>query len=225
MDPILHVVATPIGNLKDITARAVEVLKECDFIVAEDRNRALKLLTHFETRKPIVSINSYNEARKAKEIAAKLLTGKSCALITGAGTPCISDPGRAVVNECHNEGIEVRAVPGPSAVISALSISGLYVDRFLFYGFLPLKTGKKRRALKELHSLSVPIVFYESPRRVLDTLRVLREELGNRTAAVFKEMTKVHESVLRASLEDIIEEFYEVDPKGEYTIIVSGMEK
>jgi 16S rRNA (cytidine1402-2'-O)-methyltransferase len=225
MEAILHIVATPIGNLKDITIRAIEVLKESDIIVAEDRNRALKLLSHFEIRKPIITINSYNETRKAKEIASKLLNGKSCALITGAGTPCISDPGRAVVNECHEAGIEVRTVPGPSAAIGALSISGLYADRFLFFGFLPLKKGKKKKVLRELAPLPYPVVFYESPRRVLDTLRVLREELGNRTAAVFKEMTKIHERVWRGPMDDLIGELDEDDPKGEYTIIVSGMEK
>ncbi len=225
MDAILYIVATPIGNLKDITIRAIEVLRESDIVVAEDRNRALKLLSHFEIRKPIISINSYNEARKAKEIAEKLLSGKSCALITGAGTPCISDPGRAVVSECHEAGIEVRSVPGPSAAVGALSISGLYADRFLFFGFLPLKKGKKRKILRELAPLPYAIVLYESPRRVLDTLQVLHEEMGNRVAAVFKEMTKIHERVWRAPLMDLIQEFDGGDPRGEYTIIVSGMEK
>ena len=219
---ILYVAATPIGNLKDITLRAIEVFQEVDFIVAEDRHRALKLLSHLNIKKPLITINSYSEERKARDITEKLESGKSAALITAAGTPCVSDPGRAVVRRCHEEGIEVRVVPGPSASIGALSISGLYADRFLFYGFLPLKKGKKKKVLREIADLPYATIIYESPRRLRETLEVAGEELGNREAAVFKELTKVHEEVWRGRLHDLLDEFEDVDVRGEYVLIVSG---
>jgi 16S rRNA (cytidine1402-2'-O)-methyltransferase len=222
MDGMLYVVATPIGNLKDITLRAVEVLGNVDFIVAEDRARAMKLLSHLGIRKPIISINSYSEERKAREISGRLQDGKSAALITGAGTPCVSDPGRAVVRRCREDGIEVRAVPGPSAAIAALSISGLYADRFLFLGFLPLRKGKKKKVLRELAALPYALILLESPRRLRETLEVALEELGDREAAVFKEMTKVYEETWMGGLRELAGQFEGVEPKGEYTIIVSG---
>ena len=222
MDGMLYVVATPIGNLKDITLRAVEVLGDADFIVAEDRARAMKLLSHLGIRKPIISINSYSEERKAREISSRLQDGKSAALITGAGTPCVSDPGRAVVRRCREDGIEVRAVPGPSAAIAALSISGLYADRFLFLGFLPLRKGKKKKVLRELAALPYALILLESPRRLRETLEVALEELGDREAAVFKEMTKVYEKTWMGGLRELVGQLEGVEPKGEYTIIVSG---
>jgi 16S rRNA (cytidine1402-2'-O)-methyltransferase len=222
MEGILYVVATPIGNLKDITLRAVEVLGGVDFVVAEDRGRALKLLSHLEIRKPLITINSYSEERKAKDICERLLDGKSAALITGAGTPCLSDPGRSVVRRCHESEIEVRSVPGPSAALAALSISGLFADRFVFLGFLPLKKGKKKRVFRELTASPYALVVFESPRRLHETLLVAREELGNREAAVFKELTKVYETVRRGTLQSLADEFDGVEPKGEYVVIISG---
>ena len=222
MDGILYIVATPIGNLKDITLRAIEVLRDVDFVVAEDRSRALKLLSHLDIRKPIITINSYSEERKAKEISGRIMGGKSAALITGAGTPCVSDPGRAVVHRCREEGLEVTAVPGPSAAIGALSISGLYVDRFLFYGFLPLKKGKKKKVLRGMAELPYAMIFYESPRRLRETLQAAYEEMGDREAAVFKELTKIHEEVWRDTLARLVDQFDEVELKGEYTLIISG---
>jgi 16S rRNA (cytidine1402-2'-O)-methyltransferase len=219
------VVSTPIGNLKDVTLRTVEVLSDVDFVVAENRERALKLLTHLGLRKPIITINSYNEARKARGIAGQLATGKSAALISGAGTPCISDPGGHVVRACHEAGVDVKSVPGASAVIGALSISGLYADRFLFYGFLPQKQGKKRRVIREFSSFPYPMVFYESPRKLLDTLRCLQEELGDRLAVIAKEMTKIHETLLRGSLSELSCSLEAEEPKGEYVVIVDGMGK
>ena len=221
-DGILYVVATPIGNLKDITLRAIEILREVDFVVAESSARALKLFNHFEIKKSIISINSYNEERKAKSIAEQLWRGKTCALITGAGTPCISDPGNFIVRACYEMGVTVRAVPGPSAVISAVSISGLFAAHFMFFGFLPLKKGKQRKVLREFSTLPYPIVFYESPRRVAETLKTIYEVLGNRQTVVLKEITKVYESVLRGDLEELIRIFPEGEIKGEFVIIVEG---
>lgn len=225
MEGVLYVVATPIGNLKDITLRAVEVLKDVDLIVAENRERALKLLSHLSIHKPIITINSYNEERKANNIARQIASGKSCALISGAGTPCISDPGGFVVKACYEAGVDVKAVPGPCAATGAVSISGLRVDRFIFYGFLPQKQGKKRKILRELSSFSYPIIFFESPRKLLETLRCVQEEFGNRPAVIMKEMTKIYEQVMRGPIDDLITAVSDAEPKGEYLIIVDGAGK
>lgn len=221
----LYVVATPIGNLGDITLRAIEVLKEADYIIAESSTRALKLLNHLGFSKPIISINSYNEERKAKSIVEHMQKGAKCALVTSAGTPCISDPGNFIVKLCHEKGVPVKAVPGASAVISAISISGLFADRFLFFGFLPIKRGKQKKILKELEELPYPIVFYESPRRIRDTLLTIKEVLGNRQSMVAKEITKIHESVIRGPIEKLLDELPEEENKGEFVIIISGKEK
>jgi len=225
MEGVLYVVATPIGNLKDITLRAIEVLKDADLIVAESRERALKLLSHLSIHKPIITINSYNEERKAKGIARQIALGKSCALISGAGTPCISDPGGVVVKECYEAGVDVRAVPGPSAAAGAISISGLYVDRFFFYGFLPQRQGKKRKVLREFSSFPYPIIFFESPRKLLETLQCIREEFGNRSAVVIKEMTKIYEQVVRGTIDDLIATLSDGETRGEYLIVVDGAGK
>lgn len=225
MAGVLYVVATPVGNLRDITFRAVDVLKEVDLVVAESRERALKLLSYLSIRKPIITINSYNEERKAATIAAQLASGKSGALISGAGTPCISDPGGHVVRACYKVGLEVKAVPGPSSAVGALSISGLYADRFLFYGFLPQRPGKKRRVLREFSTFPYPVVFFESPRKLVETLRSIGEEMGNRLMVIVKEMTKVHEMVIRGSSEELLGLLGTEEPRGEYIIIVEGAEK
>jgi 16S rRNA (cytidine1402-2'-O)-methyltransferase len=225
MSGVLYVVATPIGNLKDITLRAIEVLNDCDLVVAESRERALKLLSHLSIHKPIITINSFNEERKAPGIARQISSGKTCALISGAGTPCISDPGGFVVRACYDEGIDIKAIPGPSAAAGAISISGLFTDRFLFYGFLPQKQGKKRKVLRELSNFPYPIIFYESPRKILETLQCVAVELGNRQAVVIKEMTKLFEKVTRGTMEELILELSDNDPRGEYLVIVDGAGK
>ncbi|MCX7965482.1 MAG: 16S rRNA (cytidine(1402)-2'-O)-methyltransferase [Syntrophorhabdaceae bacterium] len=225
MKGILYVVATPIGNLRDITLRAIEILKAVDFIVAENRTHSLKLLNHFGIKKQIIGINSYNEERKAKEVIGYIKKGKNCALISSAGTPCISDPGTIIVRTCYENGIDVKVVPGPSAVISALSISGLFVDKFMFYGFLPQKKGKKMKILKEISLIPYPVVFFESPRRLLETLYCIKEALGERFVVIFKEMTKLYEETIRAPVTELIERYEHENVKGEYVIIVEGKEK
>jgi 16S rRNA (cytidine1402-2'-O)-methyltransferase len=219
---ILYVVATPIGNLKDITLRAVEVFGEVDFVVAESRERALKLLSHLDIRKPITTINTYSEENRAKTIVGQLSMGKKAALITAAGTPCISDPGDRVVRRCYEAGIEVQAVPGPSAAVAALSISGLSPDHFLFYGFLPQKKGKKRKVLAEILAGHYPVVLFESPRRVKETLGIIEEETGERMVVIFREMTKLHEEVVRGRVSEVLEAISAEETRGEYTIIVEG---
>ncbi len=225
MAGLLYVVATPIGNLGDITLRAIEVFREADFIVAEDRNKALKLLSHLDIRKPITTINSYSEARRARTIVEQLMEGKKAALITAAGTPCISDPGDAVVRAACEAGIEVLAVPGPSAALAALSISGLSPDRFLFYGFLPLKKGKKKKVLREVLSGPFPVILFESPRRITETLGVILEETPERKVVVCREITKLYEEVVRGSIEEVLEEIAGSETRGEYTVIVEGKGK
>jgi 16S rRNA (cytidine1402-2'-O)-methyltransferase len=222
MTGILYVVATPIGNLKDITLRAVEVLGEVDFVVAESRGRALKLLSHLNIRKPITTINTYSEENKAKSIIDQLRKGKKAALITAAGTPCISDPGDRVVRKSYEAGIEVQAIPGPSAAIAALSISGLSPDRFVFYGFLPQKKGKKKKILAELLSGQYPVVLFESPRRVEETLTIIQEEAGERMVVIYREMTKLYEEVIRGPVSEVREAVSGAETRGEYTLIVEG---
>ncbi len=222
MAGLLYVVATPIGNLKDITLRAIEVLREVDFVVAEDRQRALKLLSHLDIRKPITTINSYNEAHRARTIVGRLTEGEKAALITAAGTPCISDPGDVVVRASRDAGIEVQAVPGPSAALAALSISGLSPDRFLFYGFLPQKKGKKKKVLREILAGPFPVVLFESPRRIAETLGVIREETPERQVVVCREITKLYEDVMRGPIEEVAEEVASHETRGEYTVIVEG---
>jgi 16S rRNA (cytidine1402-2'-O)-methyltransferase len=219
---ILYVVATPIGNLKDITLRAVEILGEVDFVVAESRERALKLLSHLNIRKPITTINTYSEENRAKTIVDQLWKGKKAALITAAGTPCISDPGDRVVRRCYEAGVEIQAVPGPSAAVAALSISGLSPDRFLFYGFLPQKKGKKKKVLAEILAGQYPVVLFESPRRIKETLSVIEEEAGERIVVIFREMTKLHEEVIRGRVNEVLEAVSAEETRGEYTIIVEG---
>jgi 16S rRNA (cytidine1402-2'-O)-methyltransferase len=222
MDGVLYVVATPIGNLKDLTFRAVEVLGEVDFVIAENRERALKLLSHLDIRKPITTINSFNEEARARAIVAQLARGRKGALITAAGTPCISDPGDAVVRASCEAGIEVQAVPGASAALAALSVSGLSPDRFLFYGFLPQKRGKKRKVLREMLSGPFPVVLFESPRRIKETLALIEEEAGERQVVMCRELTKLHEEVVRGRAGEVCERVAEEEARGEYTLIVEG---
>jgi len=225
MAGFLYVVATPIGNLKDITLRAIEVLREVDFVVAEDRQKALKLLSHLDIRKPIVAINSYNEERQARTIVGRLGSGKKAALITAAGTPCISDPGDIVVRAACEADIEVLPIPGPSAALAALSISGLSPARFLFYGFLPQKKGKKKKTLREVLSGPFPVVLFESPRRIAETLGIIKEEAPERKVVVCRELTKLYEETIRGRIEEALEETTADETRGEYTIIVEGKGK
>jgi 16S rRNA (cytidine1402-2'-O)-methyltransferase len=218
----LYVLATPIGNLKDISLRAIEILQESDLVIAENRERALKLLSHLQIRKPIVTINAYNEERKAHSIVQQISVGKRCVLISGAGTPCISDPGNVIVRRSQDLGLDVKAVPGPSAVIAALSISGLSPDRFFFYGFLPQKKGKRKKVLEELLSRPYPVVFFESPRRLNVTMEEIRAMAPDREVVLAKEMTKMYEELVRCRADQLADYIPEDDVKGEYTIIVAG---
>ena len=222
---ILYVVATPIGNLGDITFRAIEVLKEADLVVAESTSRAMKLFGHYGIKKTIVTVSSYNEERRSASLIRNLKAGKNVALITSAGTPCISDPGSILVNRCVAADIEVCPIPGPSAVVSLVSISGLFADRFFFYGFLPLKKGKRKKTLQELSEFPYPVVFYESPRRIEETLGFVLDILGDRRIVTVKEMTKLYERTYRGSVREVIDLIGADEKLGEYAFIVAGKDK
>jgi 16S rRNA (cytidine1402-2'-O)-methyltransferase len=219
---ILYVVSTPIGNLEDITFRAIRVLKEVDIIAAEDTRHSLKLLNHYGISKPLISYWSETEKVRSVDILNKLRSGLSIALISDAGTPGISDPGALLIKKAIEEGIEIISVPGPSAFVAALSISGLSTDEFTFFGFLPQKQTHRQKRLKDIAFEQRTLIFYEAPHRLLDTLKDMLDILGNRKAVVVKEITKIHEETVRGYLEDIIEIIRDKKIAGEYVIIMEG---
>lgn len=225
MKGTLYVVSTPIGNLEDITLRALKVLKEVDVIAAEDTRHSLKLLTHYGISKPLISYWSEREKVQSAEILEKLHSGQSVALISDAGTPGISDPGAVLIKKAIEEGIRVISIPGPSALIAALSISGLSTEEFTFIGFLPSKRSHRQKVLKDLSLEPKTLVFYEAPHRVLETLTDMEEIFAERKAALVKEISKIHEEVLRGSIPEILNELEESAIAGEYVIVVEGKPK
>ena len=217
----LYIVATPIGNLGDMSVRAVEVLKNVDLIAAEDTRNSIKLLNHFEIKTPMTSYHEFNKYDKAEELVAQLENGKSVAIITDAGTPCISDPGEVLVAMCAERGVDVTSIPGPSAVITALTMSGLSTRRFVFEGFLPAQKQKKERreALERIKDETRTIVLYEAPHHLTDTLKDLAAVLGgDRRISLSREMTKLHEEIIRTT----IAEAAELEPRGEYVLVIEG---
>lgn len=225
MAATLYLVGTPIGNLEDFSPRAQRVLSEVDFIAAEDTRVTLRLLSHFGIKKPLVSYYAHNLRGRGEEIAARLEAGESCAVVTDAGMPCISDPGEELVSLCAEREIPIETVPGPSAAITALAVSGLPTGRFVFEGFLPQKRGERQRRLQEIAPERRTLIFYEAPHRLLETLQDMRETLGERRIAVVKELTKVHESVLRLSLSEAAGYFAQRPPRGEYVLVLEGAAK
>jgi 16S rRNA (cytidine1402-2'-O)-methyltransferase len=221
----LYIVSTPIGNLEDITLRARRVLGEADVIAAEDTRRSMKLLGHLGISKPMVSYWGEKEKTKAEEVMKRLNAGLSVALISDAGTPGISDPGAVLIRRALEDGVDVVPVPGPSALVTALSISGLPTEEFTFIGFLPSKPGQRQRRLSDLGLEPRTLVFYESPHRLVDALIDMEKAFGNRKAAVIKELTKLHEEVMRGGLSDILDRLEEATIAGEYVIVVEGREK
>ena len=218
----LYLVPTPVGNLKDITLRALEVLQSADIILAEDTRQSGKLLSHFNIRANLQSHHMFNEHRSVESVCEKILSGKSVALISDAGTPGISDPGFLLVRTCIEKGIEVETLPGPTALIPALVNSGLPCDRFCFEGFLPQKKGKNKK-LAALENESRTMIFYESPFRLLKTLMEMSEHFGpGREASVSRELTKIYEETVRGTLATLSEHFTNKAPKGEIVIVVAG---
>lgn len=221
---ILYLVSTPIGNLEDITLRAIRILKECDLIAAEDTRHTGILLKHYSIENRLESYHDFNKEKKTPSLILKLREGQSIALVSDAGTPGISDPAFYLVRAAAQAGIQISPIPGPAAVIAALVASGLATDRFVFEGFLPHKKGRKTR-IEQLKEEPRTIVFYESPHRILKTLRELQESLGNRNAAVGRELTKKFEEIFRGTLSEIEENFSTRNIKGEFVIMVDGTEK
>ncbi len=222
---MLYIVPTPVGNLEDITLRALRVLKEADLILAEDTRTSGILLKHYDIHNHMQSYHKFNEHKTVEHLVERMKAGQTLALISDAGTPGISDPGFLLARECAKEGVEVQCLPGATAFVPALVASGLPCDKFVFEGFLPQKKGRQSR-LKELAAEERSIVFYESPYRVLKTLMQFREIFGgNRDVAVCREISKVHEQIVRGSIDNAIEHFNTVEPKGEFVIIVGAKTK
>lgn len=223
MSGTLYVVGTPIGNLGDFSPRAAECLESVDFIAAEDTRVTIKLLNYFGIKKQLVSYHEHNRIERGQDIASRLLDGESCAVVTDAGMPAISDPGKDLVDECHKLGIPVVSVPGPSAIITALAISGLDVARFTFEGFLTGNKPKRREHLAEIANEKKTMVFYEAPHKLTATLKDLADTLGNRRCAVIKELTKIHETVDRTTLFEACKTYDgSTKIKGEFVIIIEA---
>ena len=218
----LYVVGTPIGNLSDFSPRAVETLKSVDFIAAEDTRVTMKLLTHFGIQKPMISYHEHNIRSKGEEIIARIMDGESCAICTDAGMPCISDPGEDLVRLCAMHGIETVVVPSPTAAMSALAVSGLSTSRFSFEGFLSVNKKQRSDHLEEIKNYHRTLIFYEAPHKLKYTLDDLLEALGDRQIALCRELTKVHEEIIRGTISQMIAKYEAESPRGEYVLIVEG---
>ena len=221
----LYLVATPIGNLGDFSRRAVETLQQADFIAAEDTRVSVKLLNHFEIKKPLVSYHEHNRAAAGAVIVERLLSGETCALVTDAGTPAISDPGEDLVRLCAENGITVQSVPGCCACITALAVSGLPTGRFTFEGFLSANKKERRTRLQELAEEQRTMVFHEAPHKLRATLADMLEILGDRPIALCRELTKLHEETRRTTLQQAVEHYRDNEPRGEFVLVLGGAEK
>ena len=220
----IYLVATPIGNLSDISMRAIETLKNADIIACEDTRNTIRLLNHFEIKGHLTSYHEYNKIDKAYELCEKVKEGNNIAFVSDAGMPAISDPGYELVDIAYKEGLEVTVVPGASAVVSALAISGISSRRFAFEGFLPADKNEKKEILTELSQESRTLILYEAPHRLLKTLKELFEYMGDRNIAIVREITKLHEEVLRGKLADIIADYEseKIAIRGEYVLVIEG---
>ncbi len=221
----LILVGTPIGNLGDFSPRALEAMEQCDFIAAEDTRVTMKLLNHFGIRKPLISYFEHNKREKGEVITARIAAGETCVLVTDAGMPAISDPGEDIVAKCHEMGIHVTSVPGPSAVVTALAVSGMPSARFTFEGFLSVNKKSRRAHLMEIRDEKRTMVFYEAPHKLAATLRDLLEALGDRRIALVRELTKLHEEVIRTTLSQAAERFSPdggETPRGEFVLVIDG---
>ena len=218
----LYVVGTPIGNLSDFSPRAVETLASVDFIAAEDTRVTLKLLNHFEIKKPMVSYFEHNRRERGEIILERIKSGENCAIVTDAGMPAISDPGEDLVDLCLSNGITVESVPSPTAFATAVAMSGLPSGRFTFEGFLSVNKPSRREHLEEIASERRTMVFYEAPHKLTATLKDLYKYLGDRRIALIKELTKIHETVERTTLSEACEKYSAQTPKGEFVIVIEG---
>lgn len=222
MAGVLFLCATPIGNLADMTPRVIETLKEADIIAAEDTRNSLKLLTHFDIHTPMTSYHEYNKVEKAHELIAQLKEGKNIALITDAGTPAISDPGEVLVAMCQEEQITVTSLPGASACITALTLSGLSTRRFCFEGFLPTDAKQRKEILELLADESRTMILYEAPHHLKKTLKELNDCLGNRRITLCRELTKRFETIVPTTISEAVVKFESEDPRGEFVLVIEG---
>lgn len=222
MTGTLYLCATPIGNLEDMTFRVIRTLKEVDLIAAEDTRNSIKLLNHFEIQTPMTSYHEYNKYEKGRKLVEKLLEGQNIALITDAGTPGISDPGEELVKMCYESGIPVTSLPGAAACITALTISGLSTRRFAFEAFLPSDKKEREQILKEMETETRTMIVYEAPHRLVKTLKLFLERLGNRKITVCRELTKRHETALAVTLEEAVARYEANPPKGECVLVIEG---
>jgi len=218
----LYIVATPIGNLGDLSPRAVSVLSNVDFIAAEDTRVTMKLCARFEIKRPLVSYYENNKHIRGPEIIERLLNGECCALVSDAGTPAISDPGEDLVKRCAEAGIDVYSVPGPCAAISALAVSGLFTGRFVFEGFLSSAKAEKRARLIEVSNEMRTLIFYEAPHHLKNTLDAMLAYLGDRRISIVREITKINEEVIRTTISGAVEYYKEREPRGEYVLVIEG---
>ena len=225
MAGVLYIVATPIGNLEDITLRALRIIKEVDLIAAEDTRHTASLLNHYGIRTPLTSYHEHNERTKARALLARLKQGEDIALVSDAGTPTVSDPGYRLLLEAIPAGVNVIPIPGPSALTTALSASGLPTDRFVFEGFLPAKRKERKQKLRRLQEETGTLIFYEVPHRLEESLEDLLEIFGDRQIAIGRELTKVHEEFLRGRLSEMSAEAHRRELRGELTLVVRGADR
>ncbi|WP_291579274.1 16S rRNA (cytidine(1402)-2'-O)-methyltransferase [Clostridium sp. UBA6640] len=218
----LYLVPTPIGNLKDITLRALEVLKMVDVVACEDTRQSLKLLNHFNIKKTLISYHKHNENGKSEDIIEMLKEGKNIAIISDAGTPGISDPGEVIVKKCIEENIDFEVLTGATAITTALVYSGLDTTKFIFRGFLPRENKDRKPIIDDLVNRTETLIFYEAPHRILNTLEFLHENLGDRKIAICRELTKMYEDIIRMTLGEAIEYYKENSPRGEYVLVLEG---
>ena len=218
----LYLIATPIGNMADISPRAIKILSEVNFIAAEDTRNTAKMLSLLDIHNKTLSYYEHNKAQKGQQIVERLLEGESCALVSDAGTPAISDPGEDLVRLCYEHGLNVTSVPGCCAAINALTLSGLSTRRFSFEGFLPYSGNDRKQRLSELSKRTETLILYEAPHKLIDTLEDLADSLGDRRVALCREMTKLNEEIIRTTLQGAIDLYKEKSPRGEYVLILEG---
>ena len=218
----LYVVGTPIGNMNDLSPRGIETLKSVDFISAEDTRVTQKILNHFDIKQPLISYHEHNKREKGSIILDRIMNGENCAIVTDAGMPCISDPGVDLVKLCRDSGVPVESVPGPTAFATAIAISGMEFKRFTFEGFLSVNKSERKEHLKEVQNESRTMIFYEAPHKLKQTLKDMQKTFGDRNIAICKEITKIHENVMRTTFTDAIKFYENENPRGEYVIIVEG---
>lgn len=218
----LYLVGTPIGNLGDMTYRAVETLKSVDFICAEDTRVTAKLLNYFNIKKPLISYHEHNAKTAGQTVVNRILSGENAAIVTDAGMPCISDPGEDLVKLCAEQGVEINVVPGPSAVVSALAVSGLDTSRFAFEGFLSVTKKQRYAHLAQVKNCTSTMIFYEAPHKLIYTLKDMLEYFGDRKISLCRELTKIHEEVFRTTLSEAVRYYTVNKPKGEFVLVIEG---